>query len=487
MSLNRRWLITVLLMALLAMTLAACGGGNRDEAPSDAATPAQPTLPPTATAAPPTATPLPPTSTPAPTDTPPAANTADDSAVAGLPDLRLPDDARDVTYEYGAIGFSSATGVEELADFYRDALVDDDWEELTELTQVDDAFGFVQFARGDESIYLTIFGQEGASDVSVDLSEAPSISGFVEEEATPAPVAGAAGLTIADMPTPPEAYDVAVNGNNLSFKAPLTLAEVAAFYHSVYQELELDTDCLEDVADYTSVSCSFSDGDVTVSFFAFEGFDDTEVEIEVINYALEQPDDDGELGVVDEEGLPLPDDHTGYTSEGGTFARTVTVSSPSDLDTLLAFFEAELDSRGWTLDDSELADDAATLRYSGPDGELVVELQAGDETEVVLTQRNREAAEEAGILPPAGQVRLYFVNFSDGPLTVEIDGQVVEVPFDPSMESETDAPSLELAPGTYDVITTVDGVSVTDELTFDADEVWGLLLDSQGALPLIIF
>lgn len=310
-------------------------------------------------------------------------------------------------------------------------------------------------------------------------------------EATPTSKAASAaevGMTIADWPAPPDATAVTVNDDTLSFKTALSLVDVAEFYRPFYDEQELDASCLEDVADYTSVSCSYSNGDITVSFFAFEGFGETEVEIEVINYALQaDSDDSGELGVVEEEGLPLPDDHTGYSAEGGEFLRTVAVTSPSDLATLVAFYQVELASRGWTLDDTEGDDSQQILHLSGDEGELTVTITAGDETEVLLAQRDRAAAEAADVLPPAGLARLLLVNFTQSDMTVTIDGQTIAVLPSAGMETTDDAPRLDLPPGTYDVTTEVGDASVTDEIVVGPDESWVLLLDEIGALPIQIF
>lgn len=310
-------------------------------------------------------------------------------------------------------------------------------------------------------------------------------------EATPTSKAASAaevGMTIADWPAPPDATAVTVNDDTLSFKTALSLVDVAEFYRPFYDEQELDASCLEDVADYTSVSCSYSNGDITVSFFAFEGFGETEVEIEVINYALQaDSDDSGELGVVEEEGLPLPDDHTGYSAEGGEFLRTVAVTSPSDLATLVAFYQVELASRGWTLDDTEGDDSQQILHLSGDAGELTVTITAGDETEVLLAQRDRAAAEAAAVLPPAGLARLLLVNFTQSDMTVTIDGQTIAVLPSAGMETTDDAPRLDLPPGTYDVTTEVGDASVTDEIVVGPDESWVLLLDEIGALPIQIF
>lgn len=480
-----RWFMLVFVTAFMLWTLAACGGSD-DNTPLPADEPtAQATVAventPTPTAVAPTATPVPATPSPVPTDTPAAdATTGDDSTgVSTMPDAPLPEDATDVTYEFDEVVFSSASDVETLVTFYREALSTDGWQELDDFSMVDDTFAYVEFDRDDETISITVFSAGDSSETTIDLSNAPSLAGNASDDGV--------GFTIADWPTPPDATNVEVSGDTLSFTVPLSLTEVAEFYRPTYESMDLGTSCLDDVADYTSVSCSFSNGDITVSFFAYEGFDGTEVEIQVINYALEASVDSGELGVEEEDGLPLPDDYSGYSSESSDFLQTLTFTSPSSVEALVTFMQTELAGRGWTEEDFDQIGDGVTLSFSGPDGQLIVTLQAGDETEVVMTRRDRTAAEEAGILPPAGQARLYLVNFSTDELTVVIDGQTIQVPPEAGMESPDDAPTLDLAPGTYDVTTTVGGSSVTDEITIGADETWALLLDEMGALPLQMY
>jgi hypothetical protein len=402
-----------------------------------------------------------------------------------LPAVPLPEDAEDVTFEFNELAFTSPSDVATLVDFFRPALAAEGWQELSDSSLVEDEFAYAEFEQDGESIAITLFGSSGRSEAFVDLSSAPSLTG-----ATDTTVSAPAGMTVADWPTPPDATEVDVSGDTLSFKTALSLVDVAEFYRPVYASMDLDASCLEDVADYTSVSCSYSNGDITVSFFAFEGFDATEVEIEVINYGLESSTgsgDSGELGVEEEDGLPLPDDHTGYTSEGGEFRRVVAVYSPSDLATLSEFYQAALADRGWSLDEVEGTDTEQTLRFSGDEGELVVTILAGDETEVVLVQRDPAGAEAAGALPPAGLARLYLVNFTESDMTVTIDGEAIDVPPEAGIESPDDAPQVELPPGTYEVITEMDGSSVTDEITVGPDETWALLLDEEGALPLQMY
>lgn len=483
-----RWFV-LLSAVLLVATLAACGGSNEEPA-TPAASNTQPATatvaPSTATPVPPTATAVPATATPAPTDTP----TPEAADAAALPAVPLPEDAEEVSYEFGELAFTSPSNVATLVDFFRDALAGEGWQELSDAALVEEEFAYTEFEQGRETLALTLFGSGGGSEGFIDLSDAPSLTGAEGDSAGAADddTSAPAGMTIADWPTPPDASEVDVSGDTLSFKTVLSLADVAEFYRPFYAENDLDASCLEDVADYTSVSCSYSNGDITVSFFAFEGFGETEVEIEVINYALQADEDDsGELGVEEEDGLPLPDDHTGYTSEGGEFRRMIALNSPSDLATLSAFYQTELASRGWSLDEAEGSDTEETMRFSGDAGELVVTITAGDETEVVLVQRDRAAAEAAGVLPPAGQARLYLVNFTESDMTVTIDGETIDVPPEAGIESPDDAPQVELPPGTYDVTTEVGGSSVTDEITVGPDETWALLLDETGALPLQMY
>jgi hypothetical protein len=466
--------------------MVACGGSDEDTAtPAAASTEPAPATaaPPTATPVPPTATPVPAKPTPIPTDTP--APDAEAASASALPAVPLPEDAEDVSYEFDELAFTSPSDVATLIDFYRAALAAEGWQELSDSTLVEAEFAYAEFEQDGETMAITLFGSSGSSEGFIDLSSAPSLTGAPDADSAPA---APLGVTIADWPAPPDATEVDVSGDTLSFKTALSLVDVAEFYRPIYASMDLDAGCLEDVADYTSVSCSYSNGDITVSFFAFEGFDATEVEIEVINYGLQAGEDDsGELGVEEEDGLPLPDDHTGYTSEGGEFRRMIAVYSPSDLATLSEFYQMELASRGWSLDEAEGTDTNETLRFSGDEGELVVTITAGDETEVLLVQRDPAAAEAAGVLPPAGLARLYLVNFTESDMTVTIDGEAIDVPPEAGIESPDDAPQVDLPPGTYDVTTEVGGASVTDEIVVGPDETWALLLDEEGALPLQMY
>lgn len=420
-----------------------------------------------------------------------------------MPDLPIPADAQNLLYEPDAaqITFGSPSRVADLIEFYRQALPAQGWQEDEDFAVVTDTFSSIDFSQGEDTITLTLFDLAGSTEATLDLSSAPSLAAVVVADDTgdagsdsPSPPADAPTFTINDWPTPPEATDVNLAGETLSYKIAWPLAEVAEFYRPTYELMEFDTGCLDSAAEYTSMSCSLSDGNISLNFFAFESLDDqTEVEISFTNYnypvdGSTSGDDSGELTAEEQDGLPLPSDHTGYSDENSDFSRRMTVTSPSDVQTLSDFYQAELPAYGWGLDAATQSGDSATLTFSGADGKLTVTLKpSGDETEAVLINKNQAAAAAAGILPLAGQVRIYLVNFSDGPLTVVINDQTIQVPAGAGMESPDDAPKLDLKPNTYQVTTKAGSSSVTDEITVGPDETWALLLTPEGAGPLQMY
>jgi hypothetical protein len=423
---------------------------------------------------------------------------AEVAAPDSLPAFLLPDDAQEVALDATDLSFSSAADIETLVDFYRQVLAGEGWQESADLSEVDETFAFIEFDRGDEAIYLTLFAAFGPTEVSLDLSEALSLlpAGSLEEEVVTSadPDSDAPTTTIADWPVPPEATEVNLSGETLSYKTDLDLPALAEFYLPTFEEMGLGSSCLEDVADYTSISCSSDSGELSLNFFAFEGFDDTEVEITFTNYAypLSPSDadsgDSGELTAIDQDGLPLPSDYTGYSSESSPFRSGLSFTSPSPVESLADLLQAELIDRGYEVVDTSEDDPETTIVFDGPEGALRLTLKSGgSETEGHLVSKNAEAAAAAGILPPAGQARVYLINPSEQDLSVLINDQTFDIPAGAGMESPDDAPHLDLRPANYRVTTSAGGSSVNDEITVGTDEVWSLLLDEHGALPLQMY
>ena len=117
-----RWLILAVSAIIVLLAATACGGKD-DSTPPPADTPvAQATAVVEDTATP---TPVPPTPTAVPpTATPTVAVEATDevTSTAVLPDVPVPDDAQNVTYEFEELLFSSPSDVATLLAFYRSLL-----------------------------------------------------------------------------------------------------------------------------------------------------------------------------------------------------------------------------------------------------------------------------------------------------------------------------------------------------------------------------
>jgi hypothetical protein len=427
--------------------------------------------------------------------------TTDTETAGAMPDLPFPEDAQDVVYDADAtqITFTSPSKVTEVAEFYREALPEQGWQEDADFSIVEDTFGSLEFSQGNENLSITLFpdvingdGTQVMIDVSGMVAPVEEVAEMPFEESTPA--ADTPGYTINDWPFPPEAIMVNRSGDKLTYSVAQDLQTIADFYRPTFELMELGTSCLDDIGDYTSISCSSSNGDYSLNFFAFEaGDNNTEVEINFTNYALGSADSGdsstGPLTAEDKDGLPVPSDYTNYLSEGSPFLRKVTFTSPSDSETLVQFYQAELPPLGWEqAGEVSSSGDTTSLTFEGAEGKLTVTIKpSGGESEVVLASKNPTAAAEAGILPPAGQARIYMVNFSTEELTVTINDQVIKIAPEAGTTSPDDAPKLDLKPGSYKVTTKAGSSSVTDEVTIGADEVWSLLLNPEGAAPLQMY
>jgi hypothetical protein len=261
--------------------------------------------------------------------------------------------------------------------------------------------------------------------------------------------------------------------------------------------MELSTSCLDDVGDFTSISCSTSNGVLSLNFFAFElGDNRTEVEISFTNSAApsETPagGDDAGLTAEMQDGLPIPDNHTSLSSEGSQYSRSIIAAIPAALAEVLDFYRRELPPLDWAEQTSaaEVGDSQAKLSFSQGESALVVSLSsAGEaETEVTLILKDTAAAKAAGILPAAGQSRIYLGNFMEEAITFEIDGKETKVEPQPPSDSMAGVPYLELPPGEYTYTLTVPGSApMEDKITVGPDEVWGLIGGPGGAFSVLIY
>ena len=418
-----------------------------------------------------------------------------------IPAAPLPVDAADIKFDpdLGELTFTSDTDLAGLTEFYRQEMTNLGWEEDTFFAMESESFTSLDFAQGDETVSYTAFDMAGDIEVTLDLSSAPSLTGLSVEDTSDdtgiatEPPADAPTFTVNDWPTPPDATEVKLSGETLSYKVSIPLADLAEFYRPTFEMMDLGASCLDDAADYTSLSCSSGNGDVMLNFFAYEGFEDTEVEIDFTNYNYpvesdSSGGDSGELTAEMKDDLPLPSDNTGYSSEGSEFSRKLVVTSPSDTPTLLEFYRAELPALGWQEEDSSVDGDTTTVTFSGSNGNLFLTLTpSGSETEIGLASKDAAAAEAAGVLPPAEQARLFLVNLSEEELTVTVNDQEFNLAVGAGQDSPDTAPNLDLPPGSYTVSLTVGGQSLSDSVKVGPNEAWGLLLDAEGVLPLQIY
>jgi hypothetical protein len=433
--------------------------------------------------------------------TPTAETTADAGAAGALSDIPVPDGAQNVQYEpdLGQITYTSSEDIATLADFYREELPAQGWVEEEIVAMVQDTLGSLQFNQGEASLSLTIFklGNETDVTISVDgLAMAGSDSGTDETE--PAPADGPS-FTINDWPVPDEAANVQQSGDELSYTVPWDLQTLADFYRPTLELMELSTSCLDDIGDFTSISCSTSNGVLSLNLFIFEtGDNQSEVEISFTNSANagDAPVSDDSAGLTAEmqDGLPVPDNHTSLSSEGSQYSRSMIAIIPAPLIEVLDFYQRELPPLNWEEQSgaTEISDSQAHLSLTQGESALVVNLSSTgeDETEVTLTLKDTAAAKAAGVLPAAGQSRIYFGNLSEEAITFEIEGQETKVePQAPGDDSMAGVPYVELPPGEYTYTLTVPGSApLEDKITVGPDEVWGLIGGGPGgAWPVQIY
>jgi hypothetical protein len=97
------------------------------------------------------------------------------------------------------------------------------------------------------------------------------------------------------------------------------------------------------------------------------------------------------------------------------------------------------------------------------------------------------AAEKAGILPKAGQVKLMLGNMTDEEAVITINKQTIRVAAGAGRNSP-DGPKLDLPPGKYKVtIKVASRAAQNQEVEVGADETWGLLVGPGGVLPLHLY
>lgn len=312
-----------------------------------------------------------------------------------------------------------------------------------------------------------------------------------------------------NFPTPDDAEEIEYDADlaELSFTSASDIEALINFYRQTLSADDWQEDKTFSIITEFMGSVDFNRGDeslsITVMGDPLDGNASVTIDLDSAPSLAGSPADSDQssttdsaepLVAEDKDGLPVPDNYTSYSSEGSQFSRTIMVNSPSDVTALSEFFQTELADRGWSLTDSSEEPSSVKLMFEGADGRLTVAIKSsGNESEVTMVNKNAAAATAAGIVPEAGQARIYFGNpdFGDpaaATFTFTLNGQTFEVEPQAEDAEMGNAPYIELPPGEYSYQMSAEGQSpVTDSITVGADEVWGLLAGPFGALPLQMY
>jgi len=184
--------------------------------------------------------------------------------------------------------------------------------------------------------------------------------------------------------------------------------------------------------------------------------------------------------------LPVPKEHSmssiGVGKLPGTetaIRRELNASIPADLNSVLAFYRAELGKRGWkeAAERAVVKSDQAQLAFVSPDGPATLKLgRSNDETSVNLAQKIPAAAAKGDVMPKPGQARLMFVNIGDSEAALTINKQTIKIAAGAG-GAHAKGPTLDLPPGKYQYSVKVAGRPAgNSEIEIAADDTWGLMV-----------
>lgn len=523
------------LFALLALTLllSACSRQN-----AAAVTPT--TAPATPTQAPPTATPAP-TNTPVPTipAKPTAAPTVEPTQPAEAPQQPAADlDARslpqfadaEVIYEDKALLiYVTPADVPSVVDFSRQKLTGLGWKEVVpaNTSQEDDpTLENMTFLKGGQelSVFITVApAQDNKTSVqysfpalTTQMETPPTTEAIATEESMPVEVeqTAEASSSMPDVPIPPDAQAVNYDASSseITFTSATDIKKLVQFYRQELKKKDwVENDIMAMVED-TIGSLEFTKGEASLSFTMFRFDEATEVAISLqgLSAAVEPAGDDAggtttegsaptgsdePLVAEDKDGLPVPNNYGNFSSEGTDYRRIITTDVPAPVKAVVEFYNRELAAKNWVALPSTVGptDSEATLMFENPATESQLEVQltknANNGTDINLTFKSIGAAKKDGVLPPAGQARLYFGNINEAAVTFSINQKEIKVnPQDPGQKSMAGVPNIDLPPGEYEYTLTIPGQPpVTDKIQVGADETWGLIGGPGGAFPVQIY
>lgn len=206
-----------------------------------------------------------------------------------------------------------------------------------------------------------------------------------------------------------------------------------------------------------------------------------------------------ESKVLDNTGLPLPERWDVTTAKNSPFISSVHTETPLDFASVLGFYRAELDKRGWTeTDGAVIAPDHAVIAFKASGRPALLRLtREGDMTIADLSLRKMAEA-KGGLQPKPGLVKLMVGNKTDEEAVITINGQTIRLAakagadLTDSAEDAAKVPDsqrIDLPPGRYKVtLKAASGAPQHREFEVAANETWGLLVGPDGAaLPIHLY
>jgi hypothetical protein len=191
--------------------------------------------------------------------------------------------------------------------------------------------------------------------------------------------------------------------------------------------------------------------------------------------------------------LPLPKGYTVSTIEDHVGADEtpyrieLNTRVPAGLNSVLAFYRAELRKRGWTeaSEHAVIKPDQVLLAFSSPDGPAVLKLGRSDgQTTINLAQKIPAAAVKSGAMPKPGQAILSFVNADQSDATFTINEQTFRIAAGSGVLPDA-SPMIDLPPGKYRYsLQLANGPVQNNEIELTADDNTGMTIGASGQVTL---
>jgi hypothetical protein len=358
-----------------------------------------------------------------------------------------------------------------------------------------------------------------AADADVDamLKQAQQLENAATAEALSAPGKGKGGgaspdgpaeaLSVlpgdeASIPLPSTAEDIEFDGaeGNLEFNSSSTVKSLAAFFRGAMKPLGW-SEHPSVINKSNMVELEFSKAgkhfDLTIMQLGpkanvtgrGEGLVNSAAKPDA-EASANAPAAPAELEAEDQDGFPVPANHTMSGTETTPFRHGLTADVPANMADVLAFYRRELGKRDWKEQTAGtlVKPDQAVVAFASPNGPAILKLvHKADDTSISLVMRDTDKAAKGGMLPKPGQARVMFGNTLGAEAVITINKQNIKVAAGAGSKGP-DGPKLDLAPGKYKISVKMAGQPAkADEMEIAADEAWGVLIGPGGLLPLQMY